>query len=188
MAYIEQYDSYRNGLNSSKGGDGWGHHQLYLLSEEELRLLKENFGKTLTDYNNNVKWANTTKEERLAMIRESMFLTPESIAKRTESLKAWYEADPSRKATKLQAWKKWREDNPEKSKENCRKNGAKSADVTGKPIKVEFPDNSIRYFKNQQAFKRETGKTARYLIKQTLLGLDVNGYKAWFINKQDIDK
>ena len=40
IMYIQQYDSYKNGLNSTPGGDGWGHKDLLLLSEQEMELLK----------------------------------------------------------------------------------------------------------------------------------------------------
>ena len=186
--YISHYDSYRNGLNSSQGGDCWGHKDLHLLTEEELQFIKANLSSAFTDYNNNVKWANKTKEERLAMIREKMFLTPEAIAKRTETLKAWYAADPSRKQEKLDGLAKWRTDNPEKSKEICRRNGAKSAEVTNRPIKVEFPDGSVTIFNSQQEFKRQHNKDTQYLVKQTALGLDVKGYRAWKLDKDDLNE
>lgn len=183
--YIEKYDSYRNGLNSTRGGDAWNHKDIRLLSEEEIQTIKVVLGHRFSEYNKNVKWANMTKEERLDMIREKMFLTPEAIAKRTETLKKWYAEDPSRKAEKLAALKKWRDENPEKSKETCRKNGAKAIEVISKPIKVEFPDGTTKVYMNQEVFNRETGKYAQYMLKQTALGLSVKGYRAWFIDKDD---
>ena len=184
--YIDYYNSYRMGLNSSKGGDCWNHKDLQLLSEDEIKFIKSNLSSRFSEYNNNVKWANKTKEERLAMIREKMFLTPESIAKRTESLKEWYASDPQRKQDKLDGWARWREDNREKSKEICRINGAKSAEVVNIPLKVEFPDGSIKIFKSQQEFKRQHKMDCQYIVKQTKLGLNVKGYRAWKLNREDL--
>ncbi len=184
--YIDYYDSYRKGLNSSKGGDCWNHKDLHLLSEDEIKFIKSNLSSRFSEYNNNIKWANKTKEERLAMIREKMFLTPESIVKRTESLKEWYAADPQRKQDKLDGWARWREDNREKSQEICRTNGAKAADVVNRPLKVEFPDGSIKIFKSQQEFKRQHKMDCQYMVKQTALGLNVKGYRAWKLNKEDL--
>ena len=82
IRYIEQHDSYKNGLNSSRGGDGLGHNNWNSLTEDEIKKIKSALGDHFKEYNKK-KWANTTPEQRKEMVKNAF--TPELIARRAES-------------------------------------------------------------------------------------------------------
>jgi len=41
IGYIKKFDSYKDGLNSTPGGDGMGKHLLHQLSDEDINKIKD---------------------------------------------------------------------------------------------------------------------------------------------------
>ncbi len=61
--WIDFYDSYKNGYNSTRGGDGLN-QDLSQLTEDEINQLRRVYSLTMTDYNNNNKWKDKTADEK----------------------------------------------------------------------------------------------------------------------------
>lgn len=181
ISYIEKFDSYKNGLNSTRGGDGLGRHMLHLLSEEDIRLIKNTLGENFKDYNNNIKWANTSAEDRKQLT--SHLHTEEVYKKKSETLKKFYEYNPEMKQSKALSIKKWRAENKETLKAMNRINGLKGAEKTSKKLLVEKEDGTVLYFNSKSEFNRITGEWANTVIKKTKNGGFFKGYKIKEINE-----
>lgn len=179
ISYIKQYDTFNNGLNSTTGGDGLGYKTLNRLTNEEIEIIKQSLGDSFSNYNKNIKWANTTPDQRKNLTKH--LHTSEIIAKRKETLSAYYEANPEIKKTKSIGIKKWQKMNEDKMKETNRINGLKGAAKLSKSIKVEFPDGNIVTYVSKSEMQRQTGQWAKTLIDKTKQGMSYNGYKAWEI-------
>lgn len=176
IKYIAEYNSYRAGLNSSAGGDGLGCHNLYELSEEEICQIKTALSVSLTEYNKNIKWANTSIEDRKNLTGH--LHTARVYKKKSDSLKKFYDANPDVKKTKSAGIKQWQLENKEKHKEIVRANGAKGAAANSKKIKIEKEDGSVLYFNSKIEFHKATGQWANTIIRKTEKGMFHNGYKA----------
>jgi group I intron endonuclease len=175
IKYIEQYDSYKNGLNSSRGGDGLGHTGWYKLTEEEMILIKTALGDHFREYNK-IKWANTTPEQRKEMVKRAF--TPEINARRAESLKEYYKAVPGAIENKVNKILKWQQENKEEHKKIARANGAKGAAKVSKRLEVETEDGKVLYFLSKSDFQRQTGQWAKTVLEKSKNGEFYNGYKA----------
>lgn len=174
--YIKKYNSYSNGLNSTPGGDGLGKHALHQLTEGEISKIKFALGDSFRDYNKNVKWANTSKEDRKKLTKH--LHTKEIYKKKSETLKKFYEANPSIAKDKAIGIKKWQEQNLEKVKEQNRLNSAKGAAKVSKRLKVELETGEVLYFESKSEFQRQTGQWTKTVLEKTALGIFHNGYKA----------
>lgn len=177
IEYIKKFDSYNNGLNSTPGGDGLGKHDLHLLTEEEISKIKLALGSNFRNYNKNVKWANTSEKDRKELTKH--LHTEEIYKKKSETLKKFYEANPSIAKDKSIGIKKWQEQNLEKVKEQNRINSAKGAAKVSKRLKVELESGEVLYYSSKSEFQRKTGQWANTIIKKTQKGIFYNGYKIW---------
>lgn len=177
--YIKKYDTFNNGLNSTTGGDGLGYRTLNKLTDEDVEKIKQSLGDSFSNYNKNVKWANTTPIERKNLTKH--LHTPEIIAKRQETLIAFYAANPDVKQSKSSGIKKWQELNKDKMKDTNRINGLKGAAKTAKAIKVAFPDGSSVIYDSKSEMQRKTGLWAKTLIDKTKQGICYKGHSAWEI-------
>jgi len=177
IEYIKKFDSYKNGLNSTPGGDGLGKHDLCNLSEEEILKIKKSLGDNFKNYNKNIKWANTSEADRKEMTKH--LHTEEIYKKKSKTLKNFYIANPDVKKQKGKGIKKWQENNSEKLKEQNRINSAKGAAKVSKKLKVALQSGEVLYYPSKSEFQRQTGQWANTILKKTRQGLFHNGYKAW---------
>ena len=138
--YIKKYNSYEEGLNSTRGGDGLGKHLLYLLSDNDIKAIIEALGQNFKDYNKSIKWANTTEEERKNLTQHLHI--EEVYRKKSETLKKFYSHNPEIKKTKGLAIKKWQSENKEKLKVSNQINGLKGAAKVSKRLVVEKDDGT----------------------------------------------
>jgi hypothetical protein len=178
IAYIQKFDSYKNGLNSTPGGDGLGRYNLSQLSSEEIQQIRNALGSSFKEYNRK-KWLDTTPEERKAMVKNAH--TPEVNAKRRETLRKYYESTPGAKEAKSKGIVEWQQNNREQLKKNNLISSQKAAEKVSKKLKIECPDGSVLYYKSKSDFQRSTGQWAKTVIEKTNQGRKHNGYKAWEI-------
>lgn len=175
IKYIEEYDSYKNGLNSSRGGDGLGHKNWNLLTEEEILTIKTKLGEHFKEYNKK-KWNDTTPEQRKNMVKNAF--TPEVNKKRAESLKEFYKANPQSIDNKVSKILEWQKNNKELHRAIAKSNGAKGAAKVSKRLEIEKEDGTILFFNSKSEFQRQTGQWAATILKKTKNGEFHNGYKA----------
>jgi hypothetical protein len=173
--YISQYDSFKNGLNSSRGGDGLGHKNWSLLTEEEIKKIKSVLGEHFKEYNRK-KWADTTPDQRKEMVKNAF--TPEVNKRRAKSLKEYYEATPESVDYKINKILEWQKNNKEIHKAIAKANGAKGAEKVSKKLIVETEDGQILHFSSKSKFHQETGQWANTVLEKTKQGQFHNGYKA----------
>jgi len=175
--YIKQYNSYRSGLNSTPGGDGLGRYDLASLSEEEVHQIRTALSESFSEYNTNIKWANTTLSDRKELT--SHLHNSQVYKKKSDTLKKFYDANPDIKKEKGAGIKQWQLKNQEKLKETNRSNGAKGAAKVSKKIVVEKEDGTVLHFKSKSEFGRITGQWADTILRKTKEGKFHNGYKGW---------
>lgn len=177
IAYIEKFDTFNNGLNSTRGGDGMGYHILHRLSSEELLIIKNALGTSFSEYNKNMKWAGTTCEDRKNLTKH--LHTAEVYQKKSATLKKFYEANPMEREKKKIGITEWQSKNRETLLKNNRRNSLLGAAKTSKKITVETPDGDVLDYASKSEFQRQTGQWAETIIRKTKQGLSHNGYRAW---------
>ena len=177
IAYIKQFDSYKNGLNSTPGGDGMGKHMLHKLTDKDIIEIKNALGDNFREYNKNIKWANTTAEERKKLTEH--LHTAEVYQKKSNTLKEYYKANPLEREKKKISIVKWQQENYDQLCKTNKKNSLIGAAKVSKKLLVEFPDGSMLYYPSKSEFQRQTGQWAKTILKKTAKGLSYNGYKAW---------
>ena len=179
IEYIKKFNSYANGLNSTPGGDGLGKHELHLLTKEEMSKIKLALGDNFRNYNKNVKWANTSIEDRKKLTEH--LHTPEIYKKKSETLKKFYKANPSVAKDKSIGIKKWQLEHQDELKARNKINSLKGAAKVSKKLKVELESGEVLYYTSKSEFQRETGQWAKTVLEKTALGIFYNGYKIWEI-------
>lgn len=184
IGYIKDNDTYKNGLNSSLGGDGLSAGSWAELSNEDVDAIKTALGEHWREYNKK-KWANTTPEDRKEMTKH--LHTQEIYDERAETLKRFYEANPDVKSKKADGIVAWQKKNKKKLKANNTKNGLLGAEKVSITILVENPDGNVLKYKSKSEFRRQTGLWEQVIIKKTKLGESHNGYKAWEIKDEQED-
>lgn len=176
ISYIQKFDSYKNGLNSTPGGDGLGRTDLSSLTDHEIQLIRKTLGKSFTEYNQK-KWADTTSQDRKLLTQH--LHTDEVYKKKSNTLKSFYKANPDVAKKKAEGIKKWQQLNQDQLKERNRINSLKGAEKVSKKLMVEFPDGSVLYYPSKSEFLRQTGLWIKTILEKTAKGLSHNGYKAW---------
>lgn len=177
IEYIKEFDSYRNGLNSTPGGDGIGHQMLFRLTDDEFLKIKLSLGDNFRNYNKNIKWANTSISERKELTKH--LHTQEIYKKKSDTLKKFYAANPEVAKNKAKGIKKWQQENKIKLKERNKINSLKGAAKVSKGLQVELPNGSMLNYQSKSEFQRATGQWAKTVLEKTKQGLSHNGYKAW---------
>ena len=172
--FIKHFNSFEDGLNSSTGGDGLGRHSLINATEAEIASIRNSLGQCFSAYNAN-KWFGKTREERKEMLNHCY--TPDVIEKRIATQKEYYNTVPGAKEHHSKGWKIWREANPEKMQENCKKNGAIGAAAVSKKVTVEKEDGTILEFCSISDFQRTTGEWMCTIRQKSEKGLFHNGYR-----------
>lgn len=180
IKFIEQYDSYKNGLNSSYGGDGLGYSMLHLMSEDDITEIKYHLGQRFSEYNKNQKWANTTIEQRKDMV--TYLLDPMYIKQRTQTLKEYYNAHPEAKIEKGKIFKNWISENKDTARQKALNASKKALESTQRFVTVKLPSGTIKTFSSRREFHRETGQWFETLLKKGTF----NGYK--LIDYATLDK
>jgi len=177
IRYIELYDSFNNGLNSTRGGDGMGRHLLHQMTPSDILKIKDALGANFSEYNKQIKWANTTADERKVLTQH--LHTEEIYLKKSNTLKKFYQANPKEKNKKKIGIVEWQTKNQDLLRANNKKNSLIGAAKVSKKISVETPDGNMLCFPSKSEFQRQTGQWAKTVIDKTKQGLSHNGYKAW---------
>jgi hypothetical protein len=177
IEYIKKFNSFKNGLNSTPGGDGLGRHDLNHLTNEEISKIKLALGDSFRDYNKNVKWANTSKEDRKKLTEH--LHTEEVYKKKSKTLKKFYELNPDVARNKAVGIKKWQQEHQDEMKEKNKINSLKGAAKVSKRLRVELETGEVLYYVSKSEFRRQTGQWANIVLEKTVLGIFYNGYKAW---------
>ncbi len=172
--YIEQYDTYQAGLNSSPGGDGIGKHDLTSMSENDVQLIREALGEHWTEYNKK-KWAGMSAEARKEAT--SHLHTDEIYQKKADTLKKFYDSNPNIKVEKGTAIKKWQGENRALVRSNNMANGMKGALKVSKEVVVETADGVIETFYSRSEFQRKTGVWFSTLLDKSTKGEYHKGYR-----------
>jgi hypothetical protein len=172
IKYIKHYDSYKNGLNSTPGGDGLN-NDLTMFNDDEIEIIREALGEQWRVFNQK-RWSNTTFEQRKEMIKHCH--TNEANTNRSETLKRYYEYVPGSKDKHSAGIKKWREENPELVKHYSIQNGLKGAEKNSKKVTVLREDGSIEVYNSVSEFQRKTGQWMCTIREKSAIGLFHNGY------------
>ena len=184
IRYIKKYNSYRKGLNSTTGGDGLSTH-LQNLPENEIAQIKSALGERLSEYNKNVKWANTTAEDRKELTKH--LHTTEVYEQKSKTLKEYYKANPEVKNKKRDGIAKWQKKNYKEMRANNIKNSLLGAAKVSVAIMVESPDGTMLQYPSKSEFTRQTKLWAKVIIEKTAKGESHKGYKAWEITDERED-
>ena len=176
IAYIQNFNSYQAGLNSTPGGDGLGRSNISQFLDSELLEIRLALGDSFREYNRK-KWLDTTLAQRKEMVKH--LHSPEANAKRKATLKQYYELTPGVRESKAKSITKWQINNRDTLLKNNRRNSLIGAAKVSKKISVETPSGDMLYFSSKSEFQRQTGQWAKTVIDKTNQGLSHNGYKAW---------
>jgi len=171
--YIKEFDSYKNGLNSTPGGDGLN-QDLKKYNDEEIKIIKEALGEKWRVYNNK-KYKNTTVDERKAMIKHCH--TSEANKNRAETLRKYYNEVEGSREKHSAGIKKWQKENPELARQMRIKNALKGAAKTSKRITIIDDLGKIYVYNSISEFQRLTGKWMTTLRKKTANNEFYDGYK-----------
>jgi hypothetical protein len=193
IRYISENNTFKKGLNSTKGGDGIGRHDLSKMSNDEILLIKRKLGEGFVEFNKR-KWENTTIDERREMLTH--WHTEEVVAKRTETLKDFYKTPEGVKnrKNKSELLKKRINDNKQEFNEHNKVNAKKGAAKHFATIIVETPRGLLINFKNYKDLFSRLGnhiKNVYFLekaIKLTRTGENLNGFRIWRCRSETMKK
>jgi hypothetical protein len=185
--WIDHYNSYKKGYNSTRGGDGLN-QDLSQFAEEEIFQLKQLYSFTMAEYNHNIKWKDKTPNERKDLT--SHLHNEEIYKKKSESLKIFYEANPEFKKEKGKIIKKyWESLNLEDRELRCETNKSNSllgSMKVSKKIKIEFQNGTTKIYNSKSEFNREHGEIINAILRKTKEGKSHRNFKGWEINDQSI--
>lgn len=173
--YVKKYDSYRNGLNSTAGGDGIMNSDLSNIPQEQMDNIMEALSIAMSEYNTDIKWHGKSKTERQQMC--SHLHTDEIYKLRSETLKNTYKNNPSLVKKRSESRKKWCQENPERAAEIARQNGLKATQKTSKKVMAIKEDGTETIYNSKQEFKRQTGLIPSTIIANTKKGKFFKGYQ-----------
>ena len=181
--WIDFYDSYKNGYNSTKGGDGMN-YDLSQYTEEEIQQLKRVYSLAMTEYNNNEKWKDTTVDDRKDLT--SHLHTETVYNKKSKSLeKYWDTVNETIRNDQLRGlkikWKELPEEVYKERKKQNRLNSALGAAKVSKKVKIELPDGSTKIFNSKSEFVREHGEIINAILRKTKENKSHRGFKGWEI-------
>jgi hypothetical protein len=176
--WIDNFDSYRNGYNSTRGGDGLN-QDLSKFTEGEIASLKNFYSLWMTEYNYNVKWKDKSAEEKQELT--SHLHTEDIYKKKAETLKKFYEGNPSIKKDKGAKIKEWQKNNREQLSKTNRQNGLKGSEKVSKKVKIEFQNGDTKIYNSKSEFNREHGEIINVVIRKTKEGNSHRGFKGWEI-------
>lgn len=176
--WIDYYNSYKNGYNSTRGGDGLN-QDLSKFSENEIKDLKKFYSFWMTEYNNDVKWKNKSSKEKKDLTAH--LHTEDVYKKKSESLKKFYELNPDIKKDKASAIKEWQKNNKEQLLKTNTENGRKGAEKVSKKVKIQFENGDTKIYNSKSEFNRENGEIINAILKKTKENKSHRGFKGWEI-------
>lgn len=178
--WIDFYDSYKNGYNSTRGGDGLN-YDLTQFTEEEIGQLKRVYSLTMSDYNNNTKWKDKTVEERKELTKH--LHTDNIYKKKSETLSKFYKSNPefiTQKSNIIsEYWANMSNDERVNRSEHNRINSLKGAEKVSKKVKVELPNGDIKIYNSKSEFNRENGEIINAILRKTKENKMHRGFKGW---------
>lgn len=178
IEYISKFDSYKNGYNSSPGGDAFNHRGLKDIDSEiyeKIISVRRDWTKEL----NFKKWEDTTPEERKFLCKH--LHTSDIIEVRSETLRRYYESNPESKKEKGIAIKLWQKNNKEQLCKTNKRNGLKGSEKVSKKVKIEFQNGDIKIYNSKSEFNREHGEIINSILKKTKENKSHRGFKGWEI-------
>jgi hypothetical protein len=173
IKYIKQFDSYKNGLNSTPGGDGLN-NDLTMFTDEEVLVIREALGEKWRSYNKE-RWNNTTADQRKEMVKQCH--TKEANASRVDTLKNYYQSVPEAKEKHSAGIRKWQKENPELAREFRIKNGLKGAEKSSKKVTVLRDTGETEVYNSIKEFQQKTGQWMSTIREKSKNGQFYNGYK-----------
>lgn len=180
--WIDYYDSYKNGYNSTRGGDGLN-QDLSLFSDEEVAELKKFYSMWMTEYNHTIKWRGTTEKDRKELT--SHLHTAEIYKKKSETLKLFYAANPSSKEEKGKIMENyWKALLPAERAERCninRENSLKGAGKVSKKVKIQLQDGTYKIYNSKSEFNRAHGEIINAILRKTKENKSHRGFMGWEI-------
>jgi len=176
--WIDEYNSYKKGYNSTRGGDGIG-QDLSQFTEDEINQLKQLYSFTMTDYNYNIKWKNKTNDERRELTKH--LHTEEVYKKRSETLIEFYKSHPELVEKKREQMIISRNKNKEIRDEQAKLGGLLGAAKVSKKVKIEFVDGTIKIYDSKSAFSREYGCIIDRILLKTKENKTHRGFRGWEI-------
>lgn len=181
IRYIQEYDTYENGLNGTLGGDGWGSSDLQSLTDTEVSAIKEQLSITLSEYNHKVKWANLSEDEKKEMCKH--LHCDEVYQKKADTLKKTYESNPDLAKAKAELmksyWDNLTEEEKIQRKEVNKRNSLLGAKKVSKQVRVQFANGEVKLYNSKSDYAREHGHDLKYVLQKTQKGKLHNGKKAW---------
>ena len=101
--YIEQFDSYKNGYNSTLGGDGArGHNPYDGKTEEEMKEIKEKMSKSMKKH-----YEDPEERKKTGEASKTYWEKPESRKRQSKISKTYWEKPESRKRQSKSIKKRW---------------------------------------------------------------------------------
>lgn len=179
IQYIADNDTYQNGLNSSPGGDGLGHHNLYELDNEEISVIKQTLSSAMSEYNTKVKWAYMSSKERKEAT--SHLHNDDVYQRKSATLKEFYARNPDVRKEKFNGIAKWRKQNQDQHLENVRRASLLGAAKISKKVKIEFADGNIKVYNSKSEYAKNHGHNLKCVLEKTKNGGSHNGIKGWEI-------
>ena len=105
--YIEYFDSYKNGYNSTLGGEGTrGHNPYANKTEEEMEEIKEKKSKSLSIVNKK-RFQDPKLREKLSIARRKCWEDQERRKKQSETIKKSWENKELREKLSISLRKRW---------------------------------------------------------------------------------
>lgn len=173
IKYIKQHDSYKNGLNSTLGGDGLN-NDLSMFTDAEVLIIREALGEKWREFNKK-KWSETTVDQRKEMIQHCH--TEEANSNRAETLRNYYDNVPGSREKHSAGIKQWQKENPELAKKYRIQNGLKGAEKTSKKVTLLRDSGEVEVYASISEFQRQTGQWMSTIREKSKNGEFYNGYK-----------
>ena len=157
LAEINQiaiHNSYRRGLNSTPGGDGYGSSDLSSLGKNDISAIKDVFAQRFAEYNAK-KWSGLSPHERKEAT--SHLLAEEVIARRGATLARRYESDPDFAQSKRKGLSRWQAENRELFLAQNKALSEKASVKNSKKVIVQREDGSVETYPSRVEFRKRTG-------------------------------
>ena len=172
IRYIEKFDSYRNGLNSTPGGDGLN-TDLTKLDQDSLKIIRNSIGEHWRQFNVK-KWTNKTLDERRELIK--CCHTEDANLNRSITLKEYFRNIDEAKEKHTSGIKKWKEQNPDLNRKNALIGSKIGSEAVSKKLVVLQEDGTLSHYNSISEFQRKTGQWMCTVKKKSKNGLFHNGY------------
>lgn len=196
ICHIELAESYipSIGYNRTFGGDGGDTFSVRSSKDqadtrkkmsashiERFRYIdsdtRDDIVRGIVSFTRQKKWSGMSVEDRkkaTAHLHNDLVYEKKSV-----TLKKYYAENPDIKLQKAVAIDRWREQYPDKLREQNSKASLLGAAKVSKKVKVEFQDGSTKVYKSKSEYVRENGHDLKYVIMKTKQGFNHKGKKAW---------